>query len=220
MGEAELHKSTGELIIRSIFYFYGGAVTSPLAEQIAWDIQDNWNEPRASIIIQKVLYNVRFEIKGIFEPDLKPEKVWYNDDPKLNFFRIEKYAVGNISFVDGIGCNTGYFQLDNLLQTPTTAAHEYGHTIGLVHPKNLDIRGGIEPGIMYPRGTLCDSRLQYDPTAKAGAYGGVLDPKFRKVYLKDIENLALHKLDFNGQGLAKLGEFSSMYHEQHVEGFS
>lgn len=220
MGEVELNNATGELIIRSTIYIYGEAASSPLAEQVASDIGDHWNEPQADIIIRKSHYNVRFEITGIFEPGLMPEKVWYNDDPKLNFFRIEEYAMGNISFVDGIGCNTGYFKLDNLRQTSTTAAHEYGHTIGLIHPEVLDIRGGRETGIMYPRGTFCDSHLQYDPTAKPGEYGGFLDPKHRKVTLTDIANLNLHKLDFDEHGFAKLGEFSSMYHEKHSEGFS
>jgi hypothetical protein len=105
------------------------------------------------------------------------------------------------------------------LQTSTTAAHEYGHTLGLIHPKILDIREGLEPAIMYPRGTLCDAQLQYDPTAKASEHGGFLDPKHRKVCLMDIENLHLHKLDFNEEGFARVGEFTSIYHDKHTEGF-
>lgn len=220
MGQVELHDATGELIIRSVFYFYGDAATSALAEQIAADIRMHWNEPEASVIIKKKPYSVRFEITGIYEPGLNPETVWYNDDPKLYFFRIENYVTGNISFVDGIGSNTGYFKVENLLQTSTTAAHEYGHMLGLIHPKIMDIRGGLEPSIMYPRGTLCDPQMQYDPTAKAGEYGGFLDPKFRKVCLVDIENLHLHKLDFDEKGFARIGEFTSIYHEKHMEGFS
>jgi hypothetical protein len=217
MGEVELNVTDDGLVIRSIIYFYGDAVTSALAQQIASDIQFHWNEPQASVIIHKKPLLVRFEITGIAAPSLDPEKVWYNDDPKLNYFRIEKFALGNISFVDGIGCNSGYFKLDNLLQTSTTAAHEYGHTIGLEHPKILDIRGGLTPGIMYPRGTFCDPHLQYDPTARAGEYGGFLDPKFRKVTVHDIADLHLQKLDFNDQGFAQLGEFTSMFHEKHSE---
>lgn len=217
MGEAELNIADGELVIRSYIYFYGDAVTSFLAEQIAADIQFHWNEPQAYLVIHKKSLLVRFEITGIAEPDLSPEKVWYNDDPKINYFRVEKFARGNISFVDGIGCNSGYFKLDNLRQTSTTSAHEYGHTIGLGHPKSLDIRGGLAPRIMYPRGTFCDPHLQYDPVAKAGEPGGFLDPKFRKVTVHDIADLNLQKLDFNKQGLARLGEFTSMYHEKHVE---
>ena len=220
MGEAELHKAGGELVIRSVFYFYGDAANSILAEKIAWDMQDHWNEPRSSVVINRKPYRVIFDIKGFYDPALAPETVWYNDDPRLNYFRIEQFAAGDISFVDGIGSNTGYFKLDNLLQTSTTAAHEYGHTLGLVHPKILDIRGEKKAGIMYPRGTICDPQFQYTPTARPGEYGGFLDPKFRKVLDADVQSLLLHRLDFNEQGLARVGEFSSLYHQKHEEGIS
>jgi hypothetical protein len=122
----------------------------------------------------------------------------------------------NISFVDGIGSNTGYFKLDNLLQTSTTAAHEYGHTIGLIHPDNLDIRGKGIPGIMFPRGTICDPQFQYDPAAEPGKPGGTLNPQHRKVLQSDIEDLKLHRLFFNEKNRAIVGEFSSLYHEKHI----
>src|ERR1044072_838334 len=147
MGEAELHISTNTLVIHSVFFFYGEAASEGLSTQIANDIAMHWNEPQAKVTIKGEFYEVRFDIDGIYEPDLDPEKVWYNDNPRFNFFRIEEFAIGNISFVDGIGSNTGYFKLDNLLQTSTTAAHEYGHTLGLIHPTNLDIRGHATPGI-------------------------------------------------------------------------
>jgi hypothetical protein len=216
MGEAELNKKTHQLIIRSIFYFYGDAASKDIAVRIADDIHMHWNEPKATVTIRRDVYDVRFETEGIYEPGLAPEKVWYNDDPKLNFFRIEEYANGNISFVDGIGCNTGYFKLDNLLQTSTTAAHEYGHTLGLIHPEDIDIRGTTIPGIMYPRGTICDAHMQYDPTASAGAYGGCLNPVHRRVLKQDVDDLKLHKLDFSLSAFVKVGEFSSLYHSKHV----
>jgi hypothetical protein len=215
MGEAEIYTITNQLVIHSVFFFYGEAATAALSWQIANDIGRHWNEPNATIRIGNIPFNIRFEIDGIYEPDLDPEKVWYNDNPRFNFFRIEEFAIGDISFVDGIGCNTGYFKLANLLQTSTTAAHEYGHTLGLVHPNNLDIRGHATPGIMYPRGTLVDPPFQYDPNAVAGQQGGTINPVHRKVLPGDIEALKLHKLFFTN-GKAIVGGFSSLFHEKHT----
>ena len=216
MGEAELNKRSHQLIIRSIFYFYGDAASPATSIQIANDIDRHWNEPKVEISIRQESYQVVFEIEGIYAPDLKPEAVWYNDNPRYNFFRIEDFAADNISFVDGIGSNTGYLKLDNLLQTSTTAAHEYGHTLGLVHPSNLDIRGQGLPGIMYPRGTITDPQFQYDHRAEPGKAGGTMNPHYRKVLTSDVEELKLHRLLFDDEHDAVVGEFSSLYHQKHL----
>jgi len=205
-----------QLIIHSHFYFYGDAANEQLAKQIATDIDQHWNEPKASIQYKGNLYDVVFDIKGFYEPELQPETVWYNTDPKLFYFRIEEYSPMHVSFVDGLGCNTGYFKLANLLQTSTTAAHEYGHMLGLHHPDELDIRGQGTPGIMYPRGTICDPHFQYDSAAAAGETGGTLDPQHRKVLISDIEALQLQKLRFSKDGVAVLGDFTSIYHSHYL----
>ncbi len=216
MGEVELNKTASLLVIHSVFFIYGEAASEDITRRIANDINQLWNEPQATVNIRHNTYRVQFAIEAFYKPDLKPETVWYNDQPRYNFFRVEEFAEGNISFVDGIGCNTGYLKLENLLQTATTAAHEYGHTLGLVHPDNLDIRGQAVPGIMYPRGTICDPQLQYDPQAEPGKTGGTLNPFYRKVLQADIDALKLHKLSFSPQHTAVIGEFSSLYHEKHT----
>jgi hypothetical protein len=215
MGEAELNISFHQLIIRSLLYFYGGAADQSLALQIADDISTSWNEPKGKVKIRGEWFEVRFEIEGFYKPDLQPAAVWHNTDPRLNFFRIEEFSLHDISSVDGLGCNTGYFKLGNLLNHSTTAAHEYGHTLGLSHPKDLDIRGKGQPGIMYPRGTLCDPVYQYDPAAEAGGPGGTMNPFTRKVLATDISGLRLSRLAFDQQSQSILGEFSSFYHQKH-----
>jgi hypothetical protein len=216
VGQAELQPDNNLFIIHSTIYFYGNAANDLLSIQIARDIANHWNEPQGKVIIKRMVYQVVFQIEGIYEPDLNPETIYNNINPRNNYFRIEEYAHGNISFVDGLGSNTGYFKLDNLLNNSTTAAHEFGHTLGLDHPRYLDIRGQGQPGIMYPRGTLVDAQFQYDPTVQAGLNGGTINPFTRKVLQSDIDNLKLNKLDFNKEGFAVIGDFSSMWHDAQI----
>ena len=216
MGEAEIIIDSQQVIIHSVLYFYGDAANEDLSQQIAADVAQHWNEPGGTIMINKKPYKVVFDVQGHWAPALSPNEVFYNTDPKNNYFRVESFAGTDISFVDGIGSNTGYFKLDNLLNNSTTAAHEYGHTIGLDHPRILDIRGKGRPGIMYPRGTIVDPPYQYNPAAAPLEPGGTMNPFTRKVSMEDINNLRLHKLDYNSQGLATLGAFSSLWHEKHV----
>lgn len=216
MGEAELYTSNHKLVIRSTLFLYGEAADQQLSIQVADEIALHWNEPRAHIKIRKELYEVHFDIEGLYVPDLAPATVWHNTNPRHNYFRVEEFSLHDISFVDGLGSNTGYFKRSNLQNLSTTAAHEYGHTLGLDHPKTLDIRGKGQPGIMYPRGTLCDPVYQYDPTATPGAKGGTLNPFTRKVLEADIQALKLSRLSFDRHHIAVLGEFSSLYHQKHL----
>jgi len=216
MGEAELLAGSRQLIIHSDFFLYGDAANELLSTQIANDIADHWNEPHAKVQVKKVWYEVWFNITGKWQQYLTPQMVYENTNPRNNYFRVEEFSELDISFVDAIGSNTGYFKLDNLLNNSTTAAHEYGHTLGLVHPYNLDIRGTGTPAIMYPRGTIVDPHFQYDPAAAPASKGGTLNPFYRKVLQKDVDDLRLHKLSFNINNCAVVGEFSSVWHDKHV----
>jgi hypothetical protein len=216
MGTAELNSATSQLIIHSVFFFYGDAAGNELSIQSAKDVASYWNEANGKVSIKGNSYSVRFDIEGIWAKHLSPEMIFENTNPRNNYFRIEEFALGNISFVDAINCNTGYFKLDNLLNNSTTAAHEYGHTIGLEHPDELDIRGKGVPGIMYPRGTIVDQMFQWDPNAAPFGPGGTMQPSTRKVLAEDIDNLKLQNLNFNNNGFAVLGEFSSIWHEKQI----
>ncbi len=215
MGIAELDKETSTLKIRAHIILYGDAASQVLADEIALEIENYWNEPQAQVIIKGNSYRVAFKITAEHRPSLQPDDIFHNDDPSLNFFRVEEFSAIDISFVDGVGSNTGYFKLANLHNNSTTAAHEFGHTIGLEHPTHLDIRGLGHPGIMYPRGTLVDPHFQYDPAATAATNGGTINPVHRKVLQQDIANLHLEKLSFNKDGKAILGDFSSVWHHKH-----
>jgi hypothetical protein len=216
MGEAELHTQSGSLLIHATIFCYGNAATDAIAKFVAADIAHFWNDAKGVVQIKNRGYNVVFNMDGVWAKSLEPQMIYENTNPRNNYFRIEEYAAGNISFVDGLNSNTGYFKLDNLLYNSTTAAHEFGHTIGLDHPAVLDIRGQGVPGIMYPRGTITDPAFQYDPAAVPNGPGGTMNPFTRKVLQQDIDNLQLHKLRFNETGVAVLGGFSAVWHQQHT----
>ncbi len=214
MGEAELDIFHKTIFIHSHIITYGNAADEKVTELIRNEIERMWNEPKGKISIKGYEWYVQFRITAQFVAAIDMEDIYTNTNSRNNYFRIEEYARGNISFVDGLGCNTGYFKLENLYSGSTTAAHEYGHTLGLEHPADCDLRGKGVPGIMYPRGTLVDPQYQYDPTKPAGAVGGTMHPMYRKVLPGDISLLKLERLRFEDQK-AIVGEFTNVYHEDH-----
>lgn len=213
MGSAEIY--SGSLLIESCIITYGNAASLSLTSMIREEIETMWNEPGSKVVIAGSEYPVQFRITALYQPAITDLDIYQNLDPRNNYFRIEEFVHGNISFVDGLGCNSGYFKLENLYQGSTTAAHEYGHTLGLEHPEELDLRGKGVPGIMYPRGTLVDPQYQYESDKPAGTKGGTMHPMFRKVQESDIAGLRLHKISFN-KGKGVLGEFTNIWHPDHT----
>ncbi len=212
MGEAEIDKDT--IKITSHIITYGDAADEKFTASIREEIETMWNEPKGTIYLNDTGYTVRFSISAEMNPSIEIETIYNNTDSRNNYFRIEEYAIGNISFVDGLGCNSGYFKVENLYVGSTTAAHEYGHTLGLDHPTDLDLRGKGVPGIMYPRGTLVDPQFQYDPTKPAGVTGGTMHPMYRKVFLQDIASLPWDTLRFKNKR-AVIGTFTNIFHQNH-----
>lgn len=215
MGEIELQRDTQTITIYSDFYMYGESATAELTQEFAKEIEDLWNEPEAVIEIDDIIYIVQFRMQGFYSPDLTIEEVISNTNPRNNYYRVEDFSPLNISWVDGIGSNTGYMFYENLYSGSTTGAHEYGHSIVLDHPANLVIIGQGRPGIMYPRGTLVDPEYQYDPNTKPGEKGGTLHPMHRRVTQLDITNLNLP--DLVKKGAKYIGKFTSQYHPKHYK---
>ncbi len=213
MGIVELDHTACRLTICATIFLYGGAIHESLRSDMETEINDLWNEPRGLVWLNHYPYLFSMHVRVYLFPDLKMQDVLSNRNPRNNYFRVEEYAHGNISFVDGLGCNTGYFKLENLYTGSTTAAHEFGHTLGLPHPDELDIRGKGRPGIMYPRGTLVNPEFQYDALAPAGEKGGTLYPIYRRVLQTDIDDLRLPAQIANGQRV--IGRFSAVYHQPH-----
>src|SRR4051812_8697145 len=140
MGEAQLDNDFRTITIHSNIITYGSAADEEVSQRIAEEISNMWNEPEGIIYFQRDHFRVIFNISWQCLPQISELEILQNTDPRNNYFRIEKIVHGDISFVDGMGCNTGYFKLENLYEGSTTAAHEYGHTLGLPHPEDLDLR--------------------------------------------------------------------------------
>ena len=112
MGTAEIHNQ--QLTIYSHIITYGNAADGALTELIRDEIETMWNEPKASLLFDGSRFDIRFIITASFWPAINDIDIYQNTDPRNNYFRIEEYANDNISFVDGLGCNTGLFKMENL----------------------------------------------------------------------------------------------------------
>ena len=215
MGIIELDIDAKIILIKSTIITYGNSATYELTQQICDEIENMWNEPNGVVEINNTNYTVRFMIDAQYNSLIAPETILQNENPKNNYIRIEAFSKINISFVDGIGSNTGYFLTDNLYLNSTSAAHEYGHTLGLVHPAELNIIGKGRPSIMYPRGTLVNPEFQYDVNALPAQNGGTLYPIHRRVMQIDIDNLQLKNKIEND--IFVIGKFSNKFHEAHIK---
>src|SRR5215471_3195847 len=123
MGKVEIDSNDKTITISSHIITYGNEATEELTERMRKEIETMWNEPNASIYLQNGLHQIIFNITAEINKEISELEILQNDDPQNNYFRIEKFAQGSISFVDALGCNTGYFLLENLYEGSTTAAH-------------------------------------------------------------------------------------------------
>ena len=208
---ASINYDGNQIIFSSRLFFYGSEANTMIADAIVEEITRMYNEPKATAFRNGRLFDVIFEISyELVSPAEALERSLTNSNFQNNFIRIETENTTTRSFMGfGLGDNTGHWILSDNLGESTTAAHEFGHSLGLDHPANPDFRGSASPPpIMAARGSLVDAHYQWNPLAKAGEYGGTMNPKYRKVSKAEIEEL-LEGLSFNSTETYYIGYLSN-----------
>ena len=191
--------------------FYGSEATDEVAQAIVEEINRMYNEPQAVVTVAGHECQVYFVIEyALLTLEEAAGLITTNDDFRNNFIRLEKENIITRSFMGfGLGDNAGHWIVSDQQGHSTTAAHEFGHGLGLDHPAQLDFRGsGSPPPIMAPRGTLVDPEYQWDPKAKAGEVGSTMKPVHRRVSVAEIEQI-VQNLTFQPDGKALLGRLSN-----------
>jgi hypothetical protein len=181
-------KESSQINIQAHLVFYGKYAENLLGQRIVDEINRMWNEPKASLEFPYQKFDITFSIDfECLSQDEVLQKVFGNTDFRNNFIRIEDKNIAERSMMGfGLGNNSGHWLITDQLGDSTTAAHEFGHAMGLPHPDQLDYRNTGMPPIMAPRGTIVDSEYQWNPLADAGAFGGTMRPIFRRVRAGEV----------------------------------
>jgi len=209
---ANVQPDKNRIEIISRLYLYGSEATEEVGNKIILEINSMYNEPAVYVDVNgqslKVTFSISFKLLSVHEAMLRAA---VNFDHKNNFIRIENKNHITRSFMGyGLGDNVGHWLTSDHLGTSTTAAHEFGHSLGLDHPVNLDFRGiDMPPPIMAPRGSLVNPQYQWEPTAKAGEFGGTMNPKYRKVTAEEVR-LILKDTTFDTNPNHYLGQLSNI----------
>lgn len=207
-----------DIFIKATLYLYGSKASNEIATRIEDEINRMWNQPLVVFPISDKYYKVKFQIvcKVIEENDAR-QMIVSNVSHENNFIRIEETnAIGRSMMGFGLGQNSGFWVTSDNLGHSTTAAHEFGHCLGLPHPDNIDYRGTGYPPLMAPRGTIVDSEFQWNPLADAGAYGGTMNPIFRRVNQQEVLMVTGKMISVLKNNFI-IGEISNLYFNQKGE---
>ena len=208
------HEKTS-ITIKAHLLLYGTFATYELGQRIVDEINRMWNEPNAKTLLNGLEYNVLFEVdfECLSQEDIL-NKVLANDNFENNFIRIEEKNIAERSMMGfGLGDNSGHWLITDQLGDSTTAAHEFGHALGLPHPEQLDYRFTGMPPIMAPRGTIVDAEYQWNPLAEPGATGGTMRPIFRRVRADEVIQIIKH-LDFSQSETINIGRLTNQLFDE------
>ncbi len=218
---ASIIADTKEIVVSAKLWLYGQFADETLAEKIAGEINTQYNDAQGKVQLREsdgsiATYHIRFEIEAlVVAVETVFDLVQHNTDYRNNYIRIEQDNLLKRSFMGSeLGGNIGHWLISDNLGESTTAAHEFGHSLGLDHPTDVDLRDReLPPPMMAPRGTLVKSRFQWNPTVNAGEFGGTLKPVYRKVSPEEVA-LIFEGRTFEQDGTLNLGILSNLVYDE------
>lgn len=185
---AVFDKVSNKINIKAKLHFYGKYADGALAQKIVEEINRLWNEPQTFLELGGEKFLIRFEVSSeVLDNSEVLKQIPANLSFENNYIRIEDKNIAERSMMGfGLGENCGHWLISDQLGDSTTAAHEFGHALGLPHPENIDFRFTGPPPIMAPRGTIVDAEYQWNPLAEPGLVGGTMKPIHRKVRSSEV----------------------------------
>jgi hypothetical protein len=208
----------GEMLFVSKIIYRGGALDARMARESTVEMTSLWNESQGLVSYQGRQYRARFLFSQVLDPRNE-----YKDSGSCaeNFVAIENPSrPGDRSFY-GLGGRFGTFYTSDELGRSTTASHEYGHGLGLNHDA-FNQKDAEIPGIMFARGTLVQSKFQWNPLAASGAPGGSIKPHHRRVRGEDLAKIDLQGVRFErelgclGHGSARWVALGELVKPRHI----
>lgn len=204
------------ITVEATIYTYGNFVSAGLVTDIRSEINGMWSQPLVVYMLDGVLYKILFNVEVDLVSVNEAKELLANNVSYLNnFVRIEeKNSIGRSMMGFGLGQNSGFWLVSDNLGSSTTAAHEFGHALGLPHPDRIDYRKMGYPPIMAPRGALVGVDYQWDKTALAGAYGGTMNPIHRKVRDFEIWDVIRGSVKISNSQRV-VGQLSNLYFDEY-----
>lgn len=203
-----------EVRVKATIFLYGKHASDSLAANIEAEINRMWNQPLVVVPVQGRYLKVRFLVRAeAIALEEARQKMRENRSHEVNFVRVEDANIMERSMMGrGLGQNSGHWLITDQLGQSTTAAHEFGHALGLPHPRQLDYRGTGYPPLMAPRGTLTDAVFQWNPLAEPGAFGGTMKPVHRRVRQEEVLEVMARAVWVEGNFI--IGEISNLYFDE------